>query len=139
LEAANRELETFTYSVSHDLRAPLRHISGFARILSEDRRQPACRCSNHIRRIPKRDAAHGLLVDDLLNLARLGRQPMSVRISGLNSIVEDVITELAPQSAERQIEWKIGNLPFLECDPGLIKQLMQNLLANALKFTRPRR
>ena len=80
----------------------------------------------------------GLLVDDLLNLARVGRRDLSLQVSGLKSVVDEVIAELAPECEGRKIEWKVGNLPFVECDPGLIKQVFQNLLSNAVKFTRPR-
>jgi light-regulated signal transduction histidine kinase (bacteriophytochrome) len=80
----------------------------------------------------------GRLVDDLLNLARVGRRDLSLQVAGLKSVVDEVIAELAPECARREIEWKIGSLPFVECDPGLIKQVLQNLLWNAVKFTRPR-
>jgi light-regulated signal transduction histidine kinase (bacteriophytochrome) len=80
----------------------------------------------------------GMLVDDLLNLGRVGRLDLSLRVSGLKSIVEEVIAELAPDCEGQQIEWKIGNLPVVECDPGLTKQVIENLLSNAVKFTRPR-
>src|SRR5712692_10234643 len=80
----------------------------------------------------------GLLVDDLLNLARLGRTELRFQVAGLDSIVEDVIAGLKTESSGRQVEWKVGSLPFVECDPALIKQVMQNLLSNALKYTRPR-
>ena len=80
----------------------------------------------------------GLLVDDLLNLARVGRREPTLQVAGLKSIIDELIEELAPECEGRKIEWRIGALPFVECDPGLIKQVFQNLLANALKFTRPR-
>jgi PAS domain S-box-containing protein len=139
LQAANRELEAFTYSVAHDLRAPLRHISGFSNILSEEfgPSLPA-EAQHHLRRIQDGTRRMGMLVDDLLNLARVGRRELSSRVSGLRPMVDELIVELAPEYAGRQVEWKIGALPQVECDPGLIKQVFQNLLANALKFTRPR-
>jgi PAS domain S-box-containing protein len=139
LAAANHELEAFTYSVSHDLRAPLRHISGFSRILAEDfgpAMDPEAR--QHLQRIE--DGAHrmGLLVDELLNLARVGRHTLKLQVSGLNSIVEEVVSLLQPDIAGRAVSWKIADLPSAKCDPVLIKQVFQNLIANALKFTRPR-
>jgi len=139
LQAANQEMEAFTYSVSHDLRAPLRHISGFSKILSEEYGPSlAPDAQRHLQRIQQGTLRMGQLVDDLLNLARVGRRELSLQTSGLRPIVDDLITELAPECAGRQIEWKIGNLPLVECDPGLIKQVLQNLLTNSLKFTRTR-
>jgi PAS domain S-box-containing protein len=139
LAASVKELEAFTYSVSHDLRAPLRHISGFSRILTEEFGSDLPpEAQHHLQRIQEGTHRMGMLVDDLLNLARVGRQDLSLQVSGLKSIVDEVIADLAPDGANRQIEWKIGDLPFVDCDPGLMKQVFQNLLSNAVKFTRPR-
>jgi signal transduction histidine kinase len=139
LAASIKELEAFTYSVSHDLRAPLRHISAFSKILTEEfgSNLPP-EAQHHVQRIQEGTRRMGLLVDDLLNLARVGRCDVSLRVSGLKSVVDEVLADLAPEFADRKIEWKIGNLPFVECDPGLIKQVFQNLFSNAVKFTRPR-
>jgi len=139
LEAANHELEAFTYSVSHDLRAPLRHISGFSRILIEDfGAAMAPDAKNHLQRILDGTQRMGLLVDELLNLARLGRHAVKLEISRLNSIVDEVISMLQPEADGRVISWHIARLPAVNSDPVLIKQVFQNLIANALKFTRPR-
>ncbi len=139
LEAANKELEAFTYSVSHDLRAPLRHISGFSKILTEEYGSSlAPDAQHHLLRIQEGTHRMGLLVDDLLNLGRIGRHEVRLQVTGLNSIVNEVAEELKPECAGRQVEWKLDNLPFVECDPALMKQVFQNLLSNALKFTRPR-
>jgi PAS domain S-box-containing protein len=139
LEAANRELEAFTYSVSHDLRAPLRHIGGFANILMEDfgSSLPAD-AQKHVERIEEGARKMGQLVDELLSLAHLGRQALTVQPTGLSSIVKDVLTLLTPESEGRQVEWRIAALPFVECDPGLVRQVFQNLISNALKYSRPR-
>lgn len=139
LAAANKELEAFTYSVSHDLRAPLRHISGFSKILSEEygSNLPS-EGQHHLKRIQEGTRRMGMLVDDLLNLARLGRRDLSLQPSELKLIVNEVLAELAPDCEGRQIEWKVGDLPAVECDPGLMKQVFQNLLLNAVKFTRSR-
>jgi PAS domain S-box-containing protein len=139
LGAANQELEAFTYSVSHDLRAPLRHIAGFSKILSEDfgpAMAPEAR--EHLGRIE--DGVHriGLLVDELLNLARVGRHALKLQPASLSSIVDGVRALLQPEAEGREIEWKIAEMPVAQCDPVLIRQVFQNLLANALKFTRPR-
>ena len=139
LAAANQELEAFTYSVSHDLRAPLRHIAGFSRILSEDfgSGMPA-EAQDHLQRV--QDGVHrmGLLVDELLNLARVGRHALNLQLVNLNSLVEEVVSLLQPETEGRVVSWKIASLPSAECDPILVRQVFQNLIANALKFTRTR-
>jgi PAS domain S-box-containing protein len=139
MKAANKELEAFTYSVSHDLRAPIRHISGFAKILGEKFRSslPA-EGHEHLQHIVQAAHRMGRMVDEMLKLARLGRQALTVKVTGLSSLVEDVITLLAPETEGRQVEWKIGQLPFVECDPILMPQVFQNLISNALKYSRPR-
>jgi len=139
LEAANHELEAFTYSVSHDLRAPLRHIGGFSKILTEDFGPGLTpEAQTHLQRIE--DGVHrmGLLVDELLNLARVGRHALQLQTTRLNSVIEEVVSLLQPEVAGRAVTWKIAELPSAECDPILIKQVFQNLIANALKFTRTR-
>ena len=139
LEAANHELEAFTYSVSHDLRAPLRHIGGFSRILIEDfgpTMDPEAR--HHLQRIEEGAHRMGLLVDELLNLARVGRHTINLQVTSLNTLIEEVVSLLQPEAEGRAVTWKISSLPPVNCDPVLIKQVFQNLIANALKFTRPR-
>jgi light-regulated signal transduction histidine kinase (bacteriophytochrome) len=139
LSASIKELEAFTYSVSHDLRAPLRHISGFSKILTEEfSANLPPDAHHHLERIEEGTRRMGLLVDDLLNLARVGRRDLSPQVAGLKSIVDEAIADLKPDSRGREIEWKVGALPYVECDPGLMKQVFLNLLSNALKFTRPR-
>jgi PAS domain S-box-containing protein len=139
LKAANKELEAFTYSVSHDLRAPLRHISGFTKILVEKfcSSLPA-EARGHLQLIAQAAGRMGQMVDEMLNLARLGRQALSVEVTELSLLVKDVVTLLAPETEGRQVEWKIDELPFVECDPILIRQVFQNLISNALKYSRPR-
>ena len=80
----------------------------------------------------------GQLVDELLTLARVGRQAPNLQVTGLNSLVQEVIGILQPEIEGRQVEWKITDLPFVECDPTLLKQVFQNLISNALKYSRPR-
>jgi light-regulated signal transduction histidine kinase (bacteriophytochrome) len=144
LETANRELEAFTYSVAHDLRAPLRHISGFARILLDDfAPQMPPEAQTYLQRIDEGTRRMGRLVDELLNLARVGRQELALQAVGLRSLVNDAIADLKPEidgrnTEGRNIEWKIGDLSYADCDAGLVKQVFQNLLLNAIKFTRPR-
>ncbi len=139
LEAANKELEAFTYSVSHDLRAPLRHIGGFSKILTEEFASSLPEeAQRHLQRIEEGTRRMGLLIDDLLNLARVGRYDLRLQVTGLKSVVEEVMGSLKSDLADRKVEWKIGNLPYVECDAALMKQVFQNLQSNALKFTRPR-
>ncbi len=139
LEAANKELEAFSYSVSHDLRAPLRHLGGFSKLLVEEYGSTLDPTAQHyLDRIQAGSQKMGLLVDELLNLAQVGRQALSRQPTRLNPIVAEVIAMLQPDSEGRLVEWRIAELPVIECDPVLVKQIFQNLLANALKFTRPR-
>jgi len=140
LMAANRELEAFTYSVAHDLRAPLRHIDAFARIMHEDFGSvlpaEAKRYLENIRN-GSRNMSH--LVDDLLNLARVGRQELRRQSVPLGNLVNEVLAELKNETHDRAIEWHIHPLPTAECDSGLMKQVLANLLSNAVKYTRPRK
>jgi signal transduction histidine kinase len=139
LETANQELEAFSYSVSHDLRAPLRHIGGFSKLLVEEFGSALPPTAQHyLERILTGTLKMGLLVDELLNLARVGRHTLSVQATSLNAIVAEVVAILQPDNEGREVEWVIGDLPAVECDPVLVKQVFQNLLANSLKFTRPR-
>jgi signal transduction histidine kinase len=139
LEATNKELEAFTYSVSHDLRAPLRRIDGFARLLvDEHSAQLSAEAAHYLSRVRDGTRQMGLLVDDLLNLARLGRKDLHLQVAGLSSIVDKVAGVLQRETAGRTIEWKIQSLPFVECDPSLMDVVFTNLLSNAVKYTRPR-
>jgi PAS domain S-box-containing protein len=139
LEEANKELEAFTYSVSHDLRSPLRHIAGFARLLLEDySSELSPEAKRYLNLVCDGTRQMGRLVDDLLNLGRVGRQALNVQITGLGSVVQEVVRELKAENGNRSIDWKIQPLPFVECDPGLIKQVLSNLLSNAVKFSQPR-
>ncbi|MGH9863063.1 MAG: ATP-binding protein [Candidatus Acidiferrales bacterium] len=139
LEATNKELEAFTYSVSHDLRAPLRHVDGFSKILLEEYGpQLDANAQRYLSRVRQGTQNMGQLIDDLLSFSRLGRQPVNWQVSGLNSVVEGVVNSLKPETEGRALEWRIGALPFVECDPLLMKQVFANLLSNAVKYTRPR-
>ena len=139
LEAANKELEAFTYSVSHDLRAPLRHVDGFSKLLVEKHHaELSPDAQEYVATIRDSALQMGMLIDDLLNLARVGRKQLSMQVTGLNSLVEEVRADLHRANPDRLIEWKVETLPFVECDPALMKQVFANLLSNAVKFTRPR-
>ncbi len=139
LTAANRELEAFTYSVAHDLRAPLRHIDAFSKILSDDF---AAGFPAEARRLLEKigNGSHHMshLVDDLLNLARVGRQPLQRAQVPLRQLVDEVIADLNGEIGDRRLEWQVKPLPTVACDRGLIKQVFANLLSNAAKYSRPR-
>jgi PAS domain S-box-containing protein len=137
LAAANKELEAFSYSVSHDLRAPLRHISGFTRALaSKHSSELGAEAQELLKLIQEASQKMGLMIDDLLNLARLDRREAVSKMTPLNAIVENVRKDLEFELAGRKIDWRIGSLPAVNCDPGLMQQAFANLLSNAVKYTR---
>ena len=139
LTAANKELESFTYSVAHDLRAPLRHIDAFSNLLQEDFEAALPQEAKHyLANIRNSTGKMSLLVDDLLNLARVGRQELRRQSTPLDGLLDEVLTDLGQETAGRKMEWHIEGLPAVECDPGLMKQVFANLLSNAVKYTRPR-
>ena len=139
LRVANEELESFTYSVSHDLRAPIRQIEGFSTILEEHLGGDADpQAKQYFRRIRDGSQQMGRLVDDLLHLAQLGRQDAKPRCTPLDAVVQDVLASLRTDVANRDIEWRIGPLPAVVCDPGLMRVVFTNLLSNAVKYTRQR-
>jgi PAS domain S-box-containing protein len=139
LRAVNKELEAFNYAVAHDLRGPLRHIHGFAEILAEQAGPVLDDASKkHLQAIQKGAQHMAHLLEDLLSLARLGRQELSKQDCGLSALVKEVVATLQPEIKDREVKWRIAELPFVDCDPTLMKQVLFNLLANALKFTQTR-
>ncbi len=139
LLASNRELEAFSYTVSHDLRAPLRNISGFADLLL--RRisgRVDAEAERYVGTVSAEAQRLGQLIDSLLGFSRLGRTEMTRGPVDLARLVEAVRAELAPEHAGREVEWRIGPLPVVQGDPTLLRQVWANLLGNALKFTRGR-
>jgi PAS domain S-box-containing protein len=139
LESANKELEAFSYSVSHDLRAPLRAVNGFAAILLEEfgPHLPA-EARRYLERINNGGKRMGELIDDLLAFSRLGRQPLGRRPMSMARMVQDALDELIPQREGRKIDIRIGALPDCLGDPALVRQVWVNLLSNAIKYTRGR-
>ncbi len=139
LSAANKELEAFSYSVSHDLRAPLRAIDGFSRILLEDYLAdlPA-EAQRYFQFIRDNAQQMGQLVDDLLAFSRLSRQPLTTRAVDPAALVRQCLDELHAEQVGRQVAITIGDLPACMADPALLKQVWFNLIANALKYTRQR-
>jgi len=139
LEAANKELEAFSYSVSHDLRAPLRHIDGFAGLLlKSDGKVVSERGQGYLTQITKSAKHMGILIDDLLVFARMGRAEMRVGAVGLNELVDEVIRSLQPEIQGRNIAWRRHSLPVVQGDPPMLRQVFVNLIANAIKYSRPR-
>jgi PAS domain S-box-containing protein len=139
LRAATAELETLLYSVSHDLRNPVRHIGGFAELLLQDGGpglDPSVR--HYATRIREGATRMGAMLDDLVQLSRLSRQDMLRRPVDFTSLVEDVVSQLQSEIQDRVIDWTIEPLPVLECDPVLAKVAMHHLLSNGVKFTRTR-
>jgi PAS domain S-box-containing protein len=139
LEAANKELEAFSYSVSHDLRAPLRHINGFLELLQKSAggalREDAQRFLGIIKDSAKQ---MGVLIDDLLAFSRIGRAPLNAGPVPLGAVVAEVISDLAHEASGRDVKWIVKDLPQVQGDRNLLKLAIANLLDNALKYTRPR-
>ena len=140
LEATNKELGSFAYSVSHDLRAPLRHINGFIELLKKKTGDNLDQQGRHFMdSICEATNKMGVLIDDLLSFSRMGRTAMSCQPVDLEKLVHDVIRDLEPEAAGRNIEWRIDDLPVVDGDTAMLRIVLVNLIANALKFTRPRR
>lgn len=138
-ETANRELEAFSYSVSHDLRAPLRHITGFVEMLNKrDLRSLDDKSRHYLQVISDAALKMGTLIDDLLAFSRIGRTDLQRRQVDFNRLVKEVIDELMEDEKGREVSWAIAPLPKVEGDQSLFRLAMINLIANALKFTRPR-
>lgn len=139
LEAANKELEAFSYSVSHDLRVPLRAVDGFARILMDEYRdQLPPEGQHYLQTICESSQQMGRLIDDLLTFSRLGRAEVSKERVEPLKIVRQAVMELQGEMEGRAISVEIGELPECEADPKLLKQVFLNLISNAIKFTRKR-
>lgn len=139
LESANRELESFSYSVSHDLRAPLRHISGFASLLGE---RPSVREDEEARRligvVIRAARRMGTLIDDLLSFSRVARQQMAMESVALDEVVREVVHEFSVAEGDRDVRWTVHPLPAVHGDRALLRSVLMNLVDNALKYSRPR-
>ena len=139
LEEANRELESFSYSVSHDLRAPLRHVEGYVEMLAraaDD--QLSDKARHYLKTISEATGEMGQLIDDLLAFSRMGRAEMTETSVHLETLVQETIRGLEMATQGRNIAWKIAPLPQVMGDPAMLKQVLANLVGNAVKYTRPR-
>jgi PAS domain S-box-containing protein len=139
LEAALRELETFSYSVSHDLRSPLRAIAGYAKVIEEDHgQQIGSEGRAQLDRIIRNAIRMGEIIDDLLDFARIGRTELKRVPVDMTHLAREVLAELPEASSGRPLDVRIGAMPAALADRSLIRQVWQNLLGNALKYTRQR-
>jgi two-component system, OmpR family, phosphate regulon sensor histidine kinase PhoR len=139
LEAANKELEAFSYSVSHDLRAPLRIIDGFSHFLLEEfSTQLPPDAQTYLEKISDNVRLMAQLIDSLLSLSRLTRQPLEKQTLNMVDLVRQVLSDLQTEQQGRKIEISIGELPSAQADPALLRQVWFNLLSNAIKYTRGR-
>ncbi|MBI3662324.1 MAG: PAS domain S-box protein [Acidobacteria bacterium] len=139
LEAANKELESFAYSVSHDLRAPLRHIDGYIELIfrkASDKLEEKPR--RHLQIVMDSARKMGNLIDDLLAFSRMGRAEMLRSRVEMKRLVDQVVRETKPDTAGREIHWQIADLPEVEGDPVMLRLVLVNLISNAVKFTRTR-
>jgi signal transduction histidine kinase len=139
LETSNRELEAFSYSVSHDLRAPLRHISGYIGLLEEEAPALNDEARRALRVVADAARKMGRLIDDLLAFSRLGRAPVASERVELGPLVEAVIAETRRDAVGREVLWEVAPLPAVTGDAALLRQAFLNLVGNALKFSRDRR
>jgi PAS domain S-box-containing protein len=140
LETANKELEAFSYSVSHDLRAPLRHIEGFVEILVANKSSGLDEESTqHLETIADASKKMGRLIDDLLTFSRTARAELNKLKFPFGDLVRAAIRDLQHETVNRRVEWSVDELPEVEADPALLRQVMLNLISNALKYTRTRK
>ncbi len=139
LEAANKELEAFAYSVSHDLRAPLRAIDGFSHILEEDYTDKLDAEGKRLLGVVRDNAARmGMLIDDILKFSRAGRLELNAGEIDMEKMAQAVLAELVPDADESRLHVEIGHLPPARGDSAMMRQVFVNLLSNALKFSRNR-
>ncbi len=138
LAEANRELESFSYSISHDLRAPLRHITGFSELLKAKASDLDEKSRHYLTTISTSARNMGTMIDELLVFSRMARAELHTTTVKLQEIVADVQRELEPETRGREILWRIDGLPTVQGDPSLLRLAIGNLIGNAVKYTRMR-
>ena len=139
LAASNKELEAFAYSISHDLRAPLRHMSGFSELLQKNSAQVLdAKSKRYIGVILESAKKMGALIDDLLSFSRIGRAETNKTAVNLGQLVEEALTEVRRDLGDRKIVWKVDKLPAAYGDRAMLRLVLVNLISNAVKFTRTR-
>jgi light-regulated signal transduction histidine kinase (bacteriophytochrome) len=138
LQRANRELESFSYSISHDLRAPFRHIVGYAELLGDRTKNLDDKSRHYLTSIVEAALSAGRLVDDLLAFSQLGRSSLQMSRVDMRKLSEEVRRTLEPDIRGRLVEWRIGALPSAVGDGALLRQAFANLMGNAVKYTRGR-
>ncbi len=138
LQAANQELEAFSYSVSHDLRAPVRHVDGFAAMLQTQADRLDDKGRQYLRTISESAKRMGTLIDDLLVFSRIGRAELRNATVDLEQLVQETLAGLEQETRGRNIEWSRQPLAKVRGDPAMLRQVLVNLLDNAVKYTRPR-
>ena len=135
LEAVNKDLESFAYSISHDLRAPLRHIDGYTRMLKMSTPEQTKDTEHYFKKIAESSSKMSKMIDDLLNFSRLGRKNLVKTEIDLNIVIAKIIDQFKPDIETRSVEWKIDKLPTIKGDADLMHLAFVNLISNSLKFT----
>lgn len=135
LETVNKDLESFAYSISHDLRAPLRHINGFARLLRLEMENLSTEQLGFLNKIEESSTRMANMIDDLLKFSRLGRKQLTKTLVDLNVLVQKMVSQFSAETKDRNIEWIIKDLPTVKGDYNLLAVAVENLISNAIKFT----
>ncbi len=135
LQQANKEMEAFAYRISHDLRAPIRHIDGFIHLLKNAIETDDPKIQSYLEKIALSSRNMSEMINELLKLSRLGQKELDIKVLDLNNIIHAIIEQFKPDYSEREIDWNIKSLPKVNGDPALLKIVFENLISNAIKYT----